>query len=145
LQVRGVDVLVRRQTQIPVEAFDGRRLPYADSTFDAALIVDVLHHTDDPAELLREAARVAPVVVVKDHLADPILAVSRLRFMDWVGNARHGVRLPYNYWTRARWDEAFRVLGLSVETWRSPLGLYPWPASWIFDRGLHFAARLSRA
>jgi SAM-dependent methyltransferase len=144
LRLQGVDVLVRENAKIKVEAFDGRVLPYADRTFDAALLVDVLHHTDEPAALLAEAARVAPVVVVKDHLADAPLARPRLRLMDFVGNAHHGVRLPYNYWTNARWQEAFRQLALRVEAWRGRLGLYPAPASWIFDASLHFAARLSR-
>jgi SAM-dependent methyltransferase len=145
LRIAGVDVFVRPQTHIPVEAFDGQTLPYPDRSFDAAMIVDVLHHTDAPEVLLAEAARVAPIVVIKDHLADAPFAVPRLRFMDWVGNARHGVRLPYNYWRKDRWEEAFRALGLTVERWREALGIYPPPASWVFDRRLHFAARLSRA
>ncbi|HEY7864032.1 MAG TPA: class I SAM-dependent methyltransferase [Thermoanaerobaculia bacterium] len=144
LQLRGVDVLVRENTRIEVERFDGHLLPYPDLAFDAAMIVDVLHHTDDPEGLLAEAARVAPVLVIKDHLADAPLAGMRLRLMDFVGNARHGVRLPYNYWTRRRWEEAFEQLGLRVEQWRGELGLYPPPASWIFDASLHFAACLSR-
>jgi SAM-dependent methyltransferase len=144
LSVCGVDVLVREDAKIAVERFDGRVLRHADGAFDAAMLVDVLHHTDDPEELLAEAARVARIVVVKDHLADAPLARARLRLMDFVGNARHGVRLPYNYWTRSRWEEAFEGLGLRVERWRGSLGLYPPPASWIFDASLHFAARLSR-
>jgi ubiquinone/menaquinone biosynthesis C-methylase UbiE len=144
LRLQGVDVLVREDVKIPVERFDGRVLPHADNDFDAAMLVDVLHHTDDPEALLAEAARVARIVVVKDHLADAPLARARLRLMDFVGNARHGVRLPYNYWSRSRWEEAFGHLGLRVEQWRGSLGLYPPPASWIFDASLHFVARLSR-
>jgi hypothetical protein len=65
--------------------------------------------------------------------------------MDDIGNARHGVVLPYNYWPRARWMEVARGLGLRVTFWESDLGLYPWPASLIFGRSLHFVARLERA
>ena len=55
------------------------------------MFVDVLHHTDDPMVLLREAGRVASgFVLIKDHTQNGILAGRRLRFMDWVGNARHG-------------------------------------------------------
>jgi SAM-dependent methyltransferase len=35
-----------------------RDIPYADATFDAVLVVDVLEHVDDPAHLLAEIARV---------------------------------------------------------------------------------------
>jgi SAM-dependent methyltransferase len=144
LAVRGADVLVRPGAAIPVEPFDGRRLPFGDGAFGAAMLVDVLHHSEDPAALLAEAARVAPLLVIKDHLADAPLAVPRLRFMDRVGNARFGVRLTYHYWTRGRWNEAFVSLGLSTEVWMGRLHLYPAPLSWIFDGSLHFLARLRR-
>jgi hypothetical protein len=64
--------------------------------------------------------------------------------MDWLGNAHHGVALPYNYWTKAQWYGAFSRLGLRVTDIENSLGLYPAPASWLFDRGLHFVARLER-
>jgi SAM-dependent methyltransferase len=145
VSVRGIDVLVRQPAYIPVEVFDGQTLPYPAKTFDAVLIVDVLHHTREPLGLLREAARVSRTdILIKDHLADPWLAVPRLRFMDWLGNARHGVALPYEYWTRRTWMEAFRSLDLTVADWNERLGLYPAPASWVFEDSLHFVARLRK-
>jgi SAM-dependent methyltransferase len=146
ISIRGVDVLVRTATHIPVEPFDGRTLPHDAKQFDAVLFVDVLHHTDDPTVLLREAARVArQAVLIKDHTLQGVLAGPQLRFMDRVSNARHGVVLPNNYWTRRQWQQAFAALGLTVEVWRPKLGLYPWPASWIFDRALQFVCRLGMA
>src|SRR3954471_11775238 len=107
LEIIGIDVLLRPTTHIPVTEFDGTHVPFADGSVDVAMFVDVLHHTTDPMILLREAARVARrAIVIKDHTADGVLAQSTLRFMDEVGNARHGVALPYNYWPRARWMEA---------------------------------------
>ncbi len=38
--------------------YDGRRLPFADESFDTVLSVQVLEHTPDPAALLVEMARV---------------------------------------------------------------------------------------
>ena len=143
--LQGVDVLKRPHTHIPVDLFDGRRIPHEDGSFDVVMMVDVLHHSDNPEQLLGEAARVARrCLIVKDHLSDGWLATPRLRLMDYVGNARHGVSLACVYWRHARWLEAFSRLGLMVERWETELGLYPGFADWIFGRSLHFAARLTR-
>ncbi|MEX0802185.1 MAG: class I SAM-dependent methyltransferase [Candidatus Binatia bacterium] len=143
LTLRGIDVLVRDCIHIPVDHFDGHVIPYDDASFDGVMFVDVLHHTTDPMVLLREAVRVArKTIVIKDHTLEGLFAGFTLRFMDTVGNARHGVPLPYNYWPRRRWFEAFDALGLQVGIWNSKLGIYPWPARWIFERSLHFVARL---
>ena len=68
LNLRGIDVLVRDHTHIPVDEFDRQVIPYANASFDGVIFVDVLHHTQDPMVLLREAVRVArKVIVIKDH------------------------------------------------------------------------------
>jgi SAM-dependent methyltransferase len=144
IRITGLDVLVRTDTKIPVAYFDGNVLPTGNKSVDTVMFIDVLHHTDDPMVLLREAVRVArTAIVIKDHLSDDVLAFPTLRFMDWVGNAHVGVRLPYNYWARERWSRAFAELGVRPVDWRGRLGLYPFPASLFFDRGLHFVARLA--
>jgi SAM-dependent methyltransferase len=142
LKIHGVEVSTREQTGFPVTYFDGKTLPFAGQSLDVVMFVDVLHHTEDPMVLLREAVRVArQAIVLKDHLLNGMLAGARLRFMDYVGNARHGVALPFNYWTAQQWTEAERVLGLTKAEEIRKLGLYPAPADWIFGAGLHFVTR----
>lgn len=141
--ITGVDVLARPTAHIPVELFDGVQLPFGVNAFDAAMMVDVLHHAAAQGALLREMARVARRrVVIKDHFVRGPLAQPTLRFMDWVGNVRHGVALPYSYWSPDRWERGFADAGLRVVERREHLGLYPWPASLLFERGLHFIAVL---
>ena len=143
VSVTGVDVLARPQAHIPVKIFDGLTLPFASGSFDAAMMIDVLHHASSQDALLREMARVARHrVVIKDHFVSGLLAHPTLRFMDWVGNFRHGVALPYSYWSPARWEQAFVNAGLRIVEQRERLGLYPWPASMLFERHLHFIAVL---
>jgi SAM-dependent methyltransferase len=143
LDCRGLEVLVREECPIPVEAFDGRNLPVPDDSFDVVLFVDVLHHSDHAEHLIGEAKRVARNwVVLKDHTLTGPFAETTLRFMDRVGNLRHGVALPYDYWTESRWRDVLEDVGLHIDTWISSLGLYPFPASLLFDRRLHFLAKL---
>ena len=143
VEIQGYEVLVRPDTHIPVQLFDGHRIPERDNAADAVMLIDVLHHTHDPQSLLAEAARVAGrAVIVKDHRLGKPMARTILSFMDWVGNTSHGVARPNNYWDDSQWSEAWRLLGLQVDTYRVQLGLYPWPAAVIFESELHFVAKL---
>ncbi len=145
VRMEGYDVLVRRRQAIPIHKFDGRHLPLADGSADIVMMVDVLHHAADPMELLREARRVASqAVIIKDHRLSKAGARAILTFMDWVGNRPQGVSLPYNYWTVERWREAWSRLDLAPNYYETSLSLYPPPASWVFESGLHFVARLDK-
>ena len=146
VEIKGIDVLVRPETKIPVEKFDGHVIPYNSGDFDVVMFNDVLHHTEDPMILLREAVRVAgKALVLKDHTCDGLLAGPTLRFMDRVGNARHGVALPCNYWPEHKWLNAFQSLDLSISAWKKELRLYPRWADVVFGRSLHFVAKLDKA
>jgi SAM-dependent methyltransferase len=143
--IQGVDVLLRSETRIPVKLLEGYHLPFDDDTFDCVMFVDVLHHTLDPSIHISEAARVSKrYLVIKDHLLEGVFAGPVLRFMDWFGNRGHEVVLPYNYLSRTRWEEIFSHAGLEVDLWIDRLGLYSAPAAWLFERRLHFVARLAK-
>lgn len=137
--------MVRSDAAIAVRLFDGSTLPFPDRSFDAVLFIDVLHHTEDPLVLLREAMRVSrKCIVLKDHTRDGSLADRTLRIMDWLGNAHHDIPLPYNFWSEAEWRHAFHELGLETATWNAELGQYPWWAGWLVERRLHMVTKLNR-
>ena len=95
LTVEGVDVFVRPVTHIPVTPYDGVTLPFAEASFDHVTVVDVLHHTDDPAAVLKEAARVAArSVIVKDHLREGWLAEPLLRLNVEAATEPSRIELP---------------------------------------------------
>jgi SAM-dependent methyltransferase len=143
VRIVGIDVLIRGRTHIQVEPFDGKNLPYKDRSIDTVMFVDVLHHTLDPMILLREAVRVTRgQILIKDHLRDRIFAGPTLRFMDHIGNARHGVSIPYNYWRETQWRTAFRELRLEVASWNTDLGLYPPGLDLVFGGSLHMISSL---
>jgi SAM-dependent methyltransferase len=142
---QGIDVFLRPSVAIPAQVYDGQRIPFPDDAFDWVTICDVLHHTDDPAAVLAECARVARRgVVIKDHLREGVLAGPTLRLMDWVGNRGHDVRLPYNYLSRQEWNRIFAGLGLTTQRWEPKLGIYPAPFGLLFDRSLHFVATVAK-
>ncbi len=142
--VRGIDIMLRGKTHIPVELFDGQVIPVGDKGVDVVTFVDVLHHTDDPGVLIAEAGRACKdCVIIKDHLSENRFDHFILRLMDWVGNAPHGVVLPYNYASRAEWDGWFAKAGLKIDTFQTDIPLYPFPLNLIFGRKLHFVARLT--
>jgi len=146
ISIVGIDTLVRPVVAVPIVRFDGRRIPFGNGSFDAAILVDVLHHAEDPAVLLAETSRVCHgCVVLKDHLLQGVGAGLTLRFMDWVGNARHSVAMPYTYLSSWQWASLLEQHGLVPDRWEERLGLYPFPASLVFERSLHFVARLARA
>lgn len=143
LTITGVEVRARPQTAIPVREFDGRILPFADRSHDIVMLVDVLHHAEEPTLLIRETARVAArAVIIKDHLTGAWLSQERLQLMDWVGNIGHGVPLRYAYWSPEQWGDAFREAGLSEVERRERLGLHRVALRWLFERRLHFVSRL---
>ncbi|MDP6544397.1 MAG: methyltransferase domain-containing protein [Phycisphaerae bacterium] len=145
-EISGIDVLVRDAPAIPVTRYDGRTMPFGDDSFDTVLLIDVLHHTGDPAALLAEAARVAGgSVIVKDHVCESRLDKWLLSFMDWVGNRPHGVALEYNYLSAAEWDNCIAAAGLVREYHTANVKLYRWPLSVFFERRMHVLMKLVAA
>ena len=143
LKIKGLEVLVRGETAIPVDAFDGCQIPYENNEVDIVMMVDVLHHSDLPQKLMDESARVANTqIIIKDHYLHGLAAYRTLAFMDQVGNSRHGVAIPCNYLTPDQWIEMFRCSDLQVQECINHLGLYPPPFNWLFERRLHFLAVL---
>ena len=145
LTIEGVEVTPRPTCRIDCRPFDGSQLPFPDQSFDVCLLVDVLHHTTDVTQLLREAARVSRThIVLKDHLSETSFDHATLRAMDWVGNRPHGVTLTYNYQSLSQWQQHFAACGLQAAQLCTDLPLYPFPFSLLFGRKLHFVAQLTK-
>lgn len=143
IAVQGVDVVLRRTSEIPTQIYEGRRVPYPDGAFDISMLIDVLHHAEDPTHLLREASRVSRGgVLVKDHVAESALDQWILRSMDYIANARHGLRLPQRYWSWPEWSAVFEELGLHRMETIELVKLYPGAANLVFGRKLHFICLL---
>ena len=60
LHCAGVDVRDLRlpDIKVPLQLYNGHTLPFANNQFDVSLLFYVLHHCQDPAQVLGEAVRV---------------------------------------------------------------------------------------
>lgn len=145
IKIKSIDPVIRNKTYVPVSSFNGKSIPFDDSSFDIVMFIDILHHTEDPLALLKEAKRVASKsIIIKDHTQSGLFAKTTLSLMDKVGNEKHDIKITRNYWTEEKWFNAFTELELEVIFWDKKIGLYPFPLNLIFDRSLHFIAMLNK-
>jgi len=117
--VTGIDV--RRGVDAPIRyfCFDGARVPFNDSSFDAALLCYVLHHAQDQLAFLlevRRSLRAGGLAVVYEDI--PLGAwdgaVCRAHDRQWRG--RTG---PCTFRRDAEWRELFACAGFRVVSARS--------------------------
>jgi SAM-dependent methyltransferase len=119
--VTGVDIASNALStlRIPFVRFDGRRLPFADRSFDCALLCNMLHHVKPEVRtsLLREALRITGggPIVIKDHLASRPLDGLRLWFLDVLGNAPRGFMVSATYLGELQWEQLLRELDCTGE------------------------------
>ncbi len=144
LRFIGIDTLSRPSCAIEMIQYDGQAIPFPDKYFQFAMLIDVLHHTEDPEKVLAEAIRVSQqFILIKDHICNSVLDKYLLRFMDWIGNRAHGVSLPYNYLSDEQWQFLYHKVGVKSQQRLSRLNLYPIPFTFLFDGHLHFISKLS--
>lgn len=139
----GVDVLVRPTATIPVTPYDGRHLPFPDRSFEAVTMIDVLHHCEDPMQVLREIIRVASrVVAIKDHFKFGPVSNGLLYWMDLAGNAKDGIPSPGTYFSPRRWIEMIHEAGGVVTALDWPLKTHDLPWRLVGWPELQFTAKI---
>lgn len=105
--------------------FNGVNIPFEDKSMDVVLFCDVLHHAgDNTIKLLKEAARVGKVVIVKDHFEYSFYSRLMLKVMDFIGNWGYGVKLPTRYFTKKGIEDLCRMSGLSIKRLYIGIDLY---------------------
>ena len=143
LKISGIDIMARPSSAIPFSLYDGKRIPFDDNSFDACMLIDVLHHINHINELLAEAKRVAVnFILIKDHVYRNRFDFNTLKLMDDLGNKPHGVGLEYNYLKEEEWATIFKEMGFQLVKMKTTIPLYPFPFSLIFGRRLHFICLL---
>ena len=117
-----------------VEVFDGDDVPAEDGAYDLALLSHVLEHVPEPMSLLREAARVAPAVLVEVPLEANRSAAREEKRAE---AARIG---HIQFFDREAVHALVRVAGLRVAAELSDPLPYAHHAFFAETRGARFAA-----
>lgn len=120
VSVTGVDVVDfgHRYKGVKYHQYDGVTLPFTNKSFDAVISWHVLHHTDEPFNLLKECMRVAKSKV---FIVEPTYRgkwdIPGMRFMDWVFNVwkDRSISMPYRFASKKEWMREIRLLGWECE------------------------------
>ncbi len=147
VRVTAIDVFDRflPGLTIATRRYDATKIEETDDAFDAVTMLNVLHHVRpaDRVSLLKECLRVAPVVVVKDHLAASGLDHLRLAALDAIGNIPFGGMVRAWYLDRSEWADLATRSGARVST--MPAGSYrSGPSAAIFPNRLEVFMRFDR-
>jgi SAM-dependent methyltransferase len=119
MQVTLADVIDYSMTDLPtVIISEGGCIPLKDRSVDTTLIYVVLHHADDPLQLLDEAVRVTRtrIVIMEGYVDDEATYLVNC-FFDWFLNRivqGRDINMPLNFHTTAEWHQIFAGRNLRV-------------------------------
>lgn len=145
LSIQGCEVTDRGKSFIPMTYYDGKRVPFADKSFDYAMVINMLHHTADPRIVLKEAARVSRKgIIIKDHYANNRFDYYNLLAMEYMNPGfRQIMQLPLHFYSEKEWSLIFAECSLvpQYSTCRFPSYGCFWDI--FFGRKMHFIGKYS--
>ena len=123
-----------KQLKLPFDLYkEGERLPLAGQKFDTVLLLTVLHHSNNPAELLKLAwdATAKNLIIIESVIgvhddepgvtyelasAPEELQIGFAAFIDWFYNRvlHDDVPVPYNFTSPERWNSVFMQHGMHL-------------------------------
>ena len=116
--VTPIDVEDRSLTdEVKPTIYDGITLPFKGGSFDAALILTVLHHTENPRCILLEAKRVAGKIIIIEDIYTNVFQQYLTYTLDSIFNFEF-VGHPHGNKSDGEWKELFYELGLTLKDCR---------------------------
>lgn len=119
-EVELLDVKDYNKTPLPLEIYDGTVIPRQSNSFDHVLLLTVLHHTDDPVTVMKQALRVAKknVIVIESVYFEKIPFHKGVnKTLDWFYSRVLNdpeINVPFNFLTPTAWVAIFEKLGGNV-------------------------------
>lgn len=118
---------------IKVVVYDGEKMPFENQDFDAALLLTVLHHSDNPELVLKETARIAKKIVIIEDIYSNKIQQYLTYFMDTLVNLGHS-NMTYQNKSDAEWKKVFEALQLKLVAESSrPVLLFFRQATYILE------------
>jgi ubiquinone/menaquinone biosynthesis C-methylase UbiE len=114
-QLIGIDIQNNLIEKIPFQIFDGKNIPFPEKSFDVVLINYVLHHTLNPAVLLKETKRVAKKIIVYEDLPEGFLSklICRIHGITFANFFQKDKNFG-NFQKEKEWEKIFQELGLNI-------------------------------
>ena len=118
-----VDVVDKKKVDLPLTLYNGNKLPFKDKSFDAALLIFVLHHAEDPQVVLSEAKRVVrdKIIVYEDIITrNPFDKIDSF-LHGFAFNKAWNLQNEATFKSEMEWREIFKKLDLKI------IKVYPLP------------------
>lgn len=93
--------------------YDGKKLPFADKTFDTGMILTVLHHVEDPDSMLKEAARVCKHLIIMEDIYKTTFRKYLTFTIDSLANLFYSP-CPHTNKTDAEWKQTFSSMNMQL-------------------------------
>jgi 2-polyprenyl-3-methyl-5-hydroxy-6-metoxy-1,4-benzoquinol methylase len=93
--------------------YNAVKIPFKDSSFNVALLITVLHHAQNPKQVLAEARRVANRIIVIEEIYSNKFNKYLTYFVDSIFNFEF-IGHPHTNMTDTEWREVFAHLGLKL-------------------------------
>ncbi len=93
--------------------YDGKTLPFKQQSFDTILLLTVLHHSDDPYQLITECSRVAKELIIIEDTYTNSIQKTATQIVDWLVNFGHS-KMTYQNKTEKEWEYIFSELNINV-------------------------------
>ena len=115
-KVIGADIKDDRIIKVPFKIVSDKNLPFSDNEFDITLISYVLHHAQDPQNMIKEAKRVSKKIIIYEDLPEGILAKFFCRIHLFTFNLFFQSQNPVKYYfkTERGWEEFFKEMRMKV-------------------------------
>jgi SAM-dependent methyltransferase len=126
MSITALDTVDSNLSRLPLQLYDGVKIPFHDKFFEATMVSFVLHHCTDIQSVLSEIKRVtSKKIIIMEEIFDSGIAKRVLHLHDF-GNRflSSKMHIPLNFLRIEEWHDEFEKIGLKLTNY-SRIYQYP--------------------